>query len=501
MDEIPFGRYRLIEVIGEGGMGRVYKTHDTITDRAVALKVLPEDSASNPAFRERFQREAYAVAGLQEPHVVPIHDFGEIEGRLYLDMRLIEGTDLKTLIAKRGALSADLAVSIIDQVAAALDAAHAAGIIHRDVKPSNIIVSERNFVYLIDFGIARTAGEDGLTSTGMAIGTFAYMAPERFTTGDVDKRADVYALACVLYESLTGTQPFDGDSLEQQIASHLTADTPKPSHHGTSVIWDSVIAQGMAKNPNERIASAEQFAAIAKELLHSTRNAVTINGRNSRTPATKTQENSSEVPTVQISSGKGRVNLVALSVIIVAALVAGITWTFQHNGDESPASSDRRGSAHNTGAVTSSGATITVLKNGRSDSENKETIRTKGRNLVVGAGWFDCFQTSPQTCTGEKPVGPADNDAFDAYYEEYSSTCQERISRSDFRIDMAERVRPWIVDDEADQVIAEISEQDRTGTATIKQTDGSSLVLYFELTKWNVVPQCNEDGTLKVEKQ
>ncbi|WP_458683480.1 hypothetical protein [Prescottella equi] len=132
----------------------------------------------------------------------------------------------------------------------------------------------------------------------------------------------------------------------------------------------------------------------------------------------------------------------------------------------------------------------------------RDSVRTSGSNLVVNAGWFDCMQETPTTCTGEAPVAPKDNDALDDVYDDYSATCQERISRSKFRLDMAERVRPWIVDDEADQVVAAIDGQTRTATATIKQTDGSSVVLHFELkSPYGIQPACNSDGTFAIERR
>src|SRR5271167_2531156 len=203
-------------------MGEVWRAYDTGTDRVVALKMLPGSFVDDQVFQERFRREARAAAGLDEPHVVPIHDFGEIDGRLYVTMRLIKGRDLQDLLGN-GPLPPARAVKIIEQIASALHAAHEVGLVHRDVKPSNILVAADDFAYLIDFGIARAADETALTSTGATIGTWAYMAPERFRTGTADARADVYALACVLHECVTGQRPFPGDSMERQFAGHVTA--------------------------------------------------------------------------------------------------------------------------------------------------------------------------------------------------------------------------------------------------------------------------------------
>ncbi|MBJ8345298.1 serine/threonine-protein kinase [Antrihabitans sp. YC2-6] len=271
MEEVPFGRYRLREMIGEGGMGQVYEAYDTVTERIVALKVLPAKSADDIEFRERFRREAHAAAGLRDPHVVPIHDFGEIDGRLFLDMRLIEGADVGSLLRRRGPMPPRFAVSIIDQIASALDAAHGERLVHRDVKPSNILVTKKNFAYLIDFGIARAATDTSLTSTGIAIGTVTYMAPERFTSGHADARSDVYALACVLHECLTASRPYAGHSLEQQVAGHLNTPPPRPSRlrQGVPAAFDDVVARGMAKNPDDRFQSAGALAAAAFRALTS----------------------------------------------------------------------------------------------------------------------------------------------------------------------------------------------------------------------------------------
>ncbi|MDT5076455.1 MAG: hypothetical protein QOJ80_1092, partial [Mycobacterium sp.] len=171
MDATPFGHYQLQELLGRGGMGEVYRAYDTRTDRVVALKVLPPHLAQDTVFQQRFRRESQAAASLSDPHVVPIHGYGEIDGRLYLDMRLIEGKTLGDILAEgQKPIAAELAVTVVEQVGTALDAAHRANLIHRDVKPSNILITEREFVYLIDFGLARTAGEKGMTTAGNTLG-------------------------------------------------------------------------------------------------------------------------------------------------------------------------------------------------------------------------------------------------------------------------------------------------------------------------------------------
>ncbi len=271
MDGTPFGRYLLTELIGRGGMGEVWRAHDTTTQRMVAIKVLPTRLAKDEEYEQRFNREARAAAQLNEPHVIPIHGFGEIDGRLYVDMRLIEGRDLNDMLSD-GPLDPARAVMIIDQVAAALDAAHEIGLVHRDVKPSNILIAKFDFAYLIDFGIAHAVDETGLTSTGGTVGTFHYMAPERFHDGSGDARSDTYSLACVLHECLTGRRPFLGDSLEQQIAGHLMTPPPRPSTvvSGVPAKFDAVIAKGMAKDPDERYQSTVELAHAARAAVTTT---------------------------------------------------------------------------------------------------------------------------------------------------------------------------------------------------------------------------------------
>ncbi len=266
MQGTPFGQYRLINLLGRGGMGEVWRAYDTVTDRIVALKVLPAHFAADETFQQRFRREAHAAAQLNDPHVVPIHTYGEIDGRLFVDMRLIEGRDLKGVLAA-GALPPSRAVHIVEQVARAVHAVHKIGLVHRDIKPSNILLDENDFAYLIDFGIARVVGETGLTGTDAVVGTLRYMAPERFNAGEADARSDIYALACVLYECLTGGAPYPGDGMEHQVAGHLSTPPPRPSDAGAPPAFDPVIATGMAKNPGLRYATTVDMARAARDAI------------------------------------------------------------------------------------------------------------------------------------------------------------------------------------------------------------------------------------------
>ncbi|MEE6139843.1 serine/threonine-protein kinase PknH/PknJ [Mycobacterium sp. 050128] len=264
-----FGNYRLKRLLGKGGFGHVWEAEDTVMDRVVALKLLRSEYSENETFRLRLFREARAAGRLHEPHVVPIHQCGEIDGQIYIDMRLVDGTDLESVLAREGPLPPARAVAVVRQIAAALDAAHDAGLIHRDVKPANILLAYDDFACLLDFGLANAVSDAKLTTTGFTIGTFAYMAPERLSAdAEVDHRVDVYALACVLYECLTGSRPYLGD-MPALVTAHLTAPIPHASqqHPGIPAALDDIIARGMAKTAADRYGSAGEFARAAQFAL------------------------------------------------------------------------------------------------------------------------------------------------------------------------------------------------------------------------------------------
>ena len=284
VDGTPFGRYLLIELLGRGGMGEVWRARDTAANnRTVAIKLLPPHLAADHTFVQRFRREADAAAQLNNPHIVPIHNYGEIDGRLYVDMRLIEGRDLQAVLGD-GPLEPARAVRIVEQVAKALHTAHKVGLVHRDVKPSNILLDEDDFAYLIDFGIARGADQTRMTGTSGVIGSWPYLSPERLRAGQVDARADVYALACVLYECLTGSTPFPGDNTEQLITAHFMEPPPRPSitDPNVPVALDAVIATGMAKDPDQRYATTVELASAAHDAVTAP---ISLPTQNLRTPA------------------------------------------------------------------------------------------------------------------------------------------------------------------------------------------------------------------------
>ncbi len=263
-----FGSYELRELIGMGGMGEVYRAYDTVRERMVALKLLRTDVAADPSYQDRFRRESRIAARLQEPHVIPVHDFGEIDGVLYIDMRLVEGGSVKDELRVNGALPPARAVSIIAQVAAALDAAHANGLVHRDIKPENVLLTPDDFAYLVDFGIAYGGGEASVTKTGLVIGSCAYMATERLSGTAGGPASDIYSLTCLLHECLTGRAPFEAGDLREVMLAHMFKPPPRPSleRRGINPAFDDVVAKGMAKNPADRYTSAGELARAAADV-------------------------------------------------------------------------------------------------------------------------------------------------------------------------------------------------------------------------------------------
>ena len=261
-------------------MGEVYRAYDREQHRIVAVKRLSAHLADDIEFEQRFRREAYSVARLRSPHIIPIHRYGEINRRLYMEMRYVEGGDLAELIARDTPVSPVRAVAVLEQLASALDEAHAAGLVHRDVKPSNVLLDAtvEDFCYLADFGITRpvaTRRSNSLTRTGAVLGSLAYMAPEQFD-GGVVPQSDVYSLTCLFFELLTARKPYEGDRLPALMHAHMNALPPRPSTYNPATdLFDEIIAAGMAKDVSARFDSAGALARAARAALNRHRGADT----------------------------------------------------------------------------------------------------------------------------------------------------------------------------------------------------------------------------------
>jgi hypothetical protein len=260
---VLFGGYRIEAVAGRGGMGVVYRAIDLSLNRPVALKVIAPEFAQDPAFRERFLHEPRLAASLDHPGVVPIYEAGERDGQLYLAMRWVEGSDLRQMLQRDGRLSPELTVDVLTQVAEALDATHRRGLVHRDVKPANILVDDDGHAYLGDFGIsARGGGAAG--AGGRIAGTLDYLAPEQIRGEDVDGRADCFALGCVLYECLGGVPPFRRGSEAEALWAHLRE--PTPPLRGYPAL-DPVIRRALAKERDDRYPGCEEMMRAAAAAL------------------------------------------------------------------------------------------------------------------------------------------------------------------------------------------------------------------------------------------
>jgi eukaryotic-like serine/threonine-protein kinase len=263
-------RYRDPQRIGRGGMGEIYHATDELLGRAVAVKVLAERYAEDHGVRERFTREALAAARLSgRPNVVTIFDVGESEGRPFIVMEYLGGGSLEDRV-RSGRIPPGQALDWLEQAAVALDAAHAEGVVHRDVKPANLLLDGADNVHVADFGIASAAGMDSLTKTGTVIGTAAYISPEQAQGERATPSSDRYALAVVAWELLTGRRPFGGDTPAAEAAAHVHADVPPiaSQHAGLPAKLDAVFARALAKGPAARYASAAEFVADLRDAVH-----------------------------------------------------------------------------------------------------------------------------------------------------------------------------------------------------------------------------------------
>jgi serine/threonine-protein kinase len=257
------GRYELLDVVGRGGMGVVYRARDRVLERTVAVKVLPRDTAGDPALVARFEREARAAGALNNANIVAVFDTGREADTHYIVMEYVAGRSLAQLVRKRERLHWDRAVEIAVEVARALTAAHRARIIHRDIKPANVMVDDSGAVKVLNFGIARAANDTSLTRTAAVPGSAPCLAPEVACGGRADERSDIYSLGCLLYELLTGRPPFTGELAAAVLHQH-TAARPRPARErnpSVSPAVDALLMQTLSKRPADRPQSAQQLAA------------------------------------------------------------------------------------------------------------------------------------------------------------------------------------------------------------------------------------------------
>ena len=344
--EVLKNRYRLQRCIGTGGMSEVWQAHDLTLERTVAIKILHPALAADPAFRERFIREARTLASLNAPGLIDLYDVCDEtsdDGSVlsYLVMELIEATPLSQLLAEQGRLSPARAASILAQCATALDAAHRAGIVHRDIKPANILVSDTDQVTVIDFGIARSRSHSALTSAGSIIGTVEYASPEQLRGDELSPASDIYSLGVVAYECLAGRLPFERDAVPALITAHLSQQ-PEPLPDDVPEPIREVVATALAKQQDQRFTSTADFAAA---LTSSTTPRATRTMGLASIPLPPTaqieidREHDAEPGAIeQLLRRRTLVSVIAtLGVVVLVAAVGILVWTVTDHNTKQPA--------------------------------------------------------------------------------------------------------------------------------------------------------------------
>ena len=408
------GGYRIERFIARGGMGAVYVARQLRLDRLVAFKVIAPELAEDPGFRERFERESRIAASIDHPNVVPIYEAGEDAGLLYIAMRYVDGHDLKAVIAEHGALEPQYAVGLIRQVAAALDAAHARGLVHRDVKPANVMIERHpdgDRAYLSDFGLTkRVASGSALTKTGVVVGTLDYIAPEQLHGGPVDARTDVYALACVLFHTLSGHVPYPRDDDMAKMYAH--AQLPPPSVLEAAPALPprlaEVVARGMAKNPDDRFVSAGDLgraaaAACAGQAIptaqHSVATGAAAPPTQVGTVVPQYEATTNVLPPQPQPPGRGRSNtplIAALAVVAVAIGVAIAVVLATGGGDEATDPTTTQASTTTTERTTTTTEDPPQLPPGGPRFERYVSTDSGFQaDVPTGDGWSEPEESSP----------------------------------------------------------------------------------------------------------
>ena len=343
-DTLLLDRYRLGTRLAVGGMGTVFAAADERLGRPVAIKVLADNLAHDESFVERFRREARAAAGLGHPNIANVYDYGEENGKHFIVMELVEGRDLAQLLRTEGPLSPERTVAIVSQICAALGHAHAAGIIHRDVKPANVIIGDGDRVKVTDFGIARAAGDSKLTMTGSVLGTAHYISPEQANGAPLSPRSDLYSLGIVVYESMTGALPFTGSSPMAVAMRHLNDDMPAPSELNPAVpgALDRVVEKATMKDPAARYADAAEMRAALEASIGAAGAATTAVLEPTTGESAQTESSVWPIPGDRWDpTSLGRKVLIVFAVLTVVAL-ALLVWRVS-SGLDDPTRAQRAG--------------------------------------------------------------------------------------------------------------------------------------------------------------
>jgi hypothetical protein len=390
-----FAGHRILGIAGRGGMGVVYRALQLDLDRPVALKLIAPQLAEDPDFRERFVRESRAAASIDHPNVIPIYYTGESDdGALYIAMRYVEGSDLRTLVRAEQRLEPARAAQIVSQVASALDAAHARGIVHRDVKPANVLLGANDHAYLTDFGLTkRVTSHTGSTRDGGWVGTLGYVAPEQIRGERLDARADVYALGCVLYHSLAGAPPYQRESDEATLWAHLNDDPPSLHERAPDVpdSFDAILARALAKDPDDRYPSTGDLgraalAAAGRPVAHGPERTVAV-GAAAPGDHQETVVSPDQAPTVLASGAPARRRLWpwALAAVPIAglALIAALALG---GGDDGGGGGEGTTKAGTTGTTTAENPGAPAIKDVAVGGRPNNIVMANGKAWVVRSG-------------------------------------------------------------------------------------------------------------------
>ena len=346
-EQLVGGRYRVVRKLGGGGMADVYLCEDLTLGRQVAVKVLLQRYLGDPTFVERFRREAKAAAGLNQQNLVSIYDWGEVDGTYYIVMEYVEGETLKDLIRRRGRLSGNESVAVAMQLLAAVEFAHRSGIVHRDIKPQNVMLDRGGTVKVMDFGIAR-AGDSGMTEAGSILGTAQYLAPEQAKGHPVDERSDLYSVGVVLYEMLTGTVPFKGDSAVTVALKHVNEVPREPSElvPGMPYALNQIVLKAMAKDPADRYQSAAEFARdlraareggpVQAAAYDAGSERTRVMGAAAGMTAAEATSVLDQPPPPRRKKSKWPLILILVLLAIIAAVAVALWWTMSGNKVEVP---------------------------------------------------------------------------------------------------------------------------------------------------------------------